>query len=123
MGWSTIWHDMEGAMGMSDIAQDDPGLEAGLSYGDIDELDGIAAKASGQKGANPSWWEQPLKQIMPAIMGSALKPQRMQPNAPVAPGHSVQANASSAMKPVEMLGKAANNNPLDELNKWSKTFG
>lgn len=130
MSWSSIWDSVGQEFGFSDepeapavtpqgVSMTDPGLAAGLSSNDIAEIDG-AAPAKAKASAN--WWEQPLKQVMPAIMGAALKPQAQQ-RAPVAPsGHGVNANTSGLMKPVDELSKAANNNPLADLNKWSGLF-
>lgn len=130
MGWSNLWSDAEGLFGMggdetqpvaSPIASNDPGYGAGLSSADIADIDGQATP-SPVGASNPAWWEKPLKQMMPMIMGAALHPGQ-QTRAPVAPsGHGVNVNSSGELKTVDELRTTANNNPLDDLNKWAGLF-
>lgn len=136
MGWSDIWNGVEGAFGFggdesqptvsasqvnNPLSASDPALQAGLSSADVEEIDG-AAPAASVGASNPAWWEKPLKQMMPMIMGAALHPGQT-PRAPVAPsGHGVNVNSSGELKTVDELRSTANNNPLDDLNKWMGLF-
>lgn len=135
MGWSDIWSGVEGAFGMGGddaaasvaatapgaVAPNDPAVMAGVSAQDVADIDG-ASPAVKSGASNPAWWEKPIKQMMPMIMGAALHP-GAQARAPVAPsGHGVSANGSSELKIIDELRSASSNNPLDDLNKWSGLF-
>ncbi|RYM60175.1 Uncharacterised protein [Serratia quinivorans] len=109
------------SVGAQVIAGDDPGLQAGLSASDIAELDRQAAPPVASDGMD-DWVYDAIKPLMGPVMNAALRPD-VGARAPVAPsGHGVNVNTNGIMKPVDVLGKAANNNPLDELNKWSALF-
>jgi hypothetical protein len=133
MGWSDIWEGMENAVGfggdesgqnvggVNPIAPNDPALQVGVSAEDIAAIDG-AAPAQQTGASNSAWWEKPIKQMMPQIMGASLHP-KTAPRAPGAPGgHGVQTNTSGLLKTVDEIGKAANNNPLDDLHSWAGLF-
>lgn len=92
-----------------------------LSAADVADIDG-GAKAPPVAKASSNWWEKPLKQIMPQLVGASLK-QQPQQRAPVAPsGHGVNASTSGLMKPLDELRSTANNNPLADITKWSNLF-
>ncbi|MBK0633372.1 hypothetical protein GZZ44_10475 [Klebsiella aerogenes] len=128
MGWSNLFDGMFGssdpavsadAVGAA-VPANDPAVMAGVDPADVAAIDGAAPANVG--ASNPAWWEKPLKQMMPMIMGAALHPQQT-PRAPVAPGgHGVNVNSSGELKTVDELRSAANNNPLDDLNKWAGLF-
>jgi hypothetical protein len=133
MGWSDIWNSTENLFGMGDDAKQpaagqsvgavpasDPAVMAGVAPDDVAAIDGAAPATVG--ASNSAWWEKPLKQMMPMIMGAALHPGQT-PRAPAAPGgHGVSANSSGELKTVDELRSTANNNPLDDLNKWAGLF-
>lgn len=72
--------------------------------------------------ADEGWWSDGLKKALPQIL--KVTGRKGTGGSPTANANAkpVNANAASAMKVPEMIGKAAGNNPLDDLNKWSNTF-
>ncbi|WP_183271545.1 hypothetical protein [Buttiauxella sp. A111] len=76
-----------------------------------------AATSSGE------WWSKGLQNALPQILkvtgqkaGSGRGPTASASAKPVA------GNASSAMQVPQMIGKAASQSPLDNLNQWSNLF-
>lgn len=137
MGWGDMWQTVEGAMssGVDDVEQ---------FFGDGDTVqqagqvaaqtvpDTPAMTGQGMTAANPqqagmtksSWWEKGIQQMMPSIMGAALRPKNTGVNAPVAPGgHGVQASGGTAMQPFQEVTKMADDNPLANIHQWSNLFG
>ncbi|CAI1768784.1 Uncharacterised protein [Serratia quinivorans] len=104
------------------IAADDPGLAAGLSSDDISQIDAMSAApaAKGKSaGGDDAWVEDALK----GVMGQLMRPTPQPRSSPIAPGHAINANAATVMKPFDEVQKMANDNPLDSLNKWAGMFG
>lgn len=110
-------------MGMTfwgSVAQVGAGLMEDIGLGD-GMTGGKAAEAVG--GAASNWWEKGITQMMPSIMGAAMRPKPQQ-HAPVAPsGHGVQVNTSGMMKPFDEVQKMADDNPLSGIHQWSNLFG
>lgn len=122
MGWGDIWGEVEGAMssGVDDV-------EKFFGVGDTpqqaQQVAGQAAAAAPAAQTKSSWWEKAIKQSMPTIMGAAMKPQGVEPRAPVAPGgHGVQASGGTAMQPFQEVTKLADDNPLANIHQWSNLF-
>lgn len=111
MGWASAFlgEDVEGALNS---------MSEGFGFGDVSEV----ASTKGSSPDGTSWWEKGVKQMMPSIMGAAMKPKPQQ-HAPVAPsGHGVQVNTSGIMKPFDEVQQMANDNPLSGIHQWSNTF-
>ena len=116
MGWANFFVDgCEGALnsatesiGLGDASE----VKTTLSSNSIDA-------ASGASG----WWEKGIQQMMPSIMGAAMKPKPQQ-HATAAPGgHGVQVNTSGMMKPFDEVRSMADDNPLSGIHQWSNLFG
>lgn len=136
MGWGDMWQAVEGAMssGVNDVEQffgvGDTAQQAGqVAAGTVPDTpamtgQGMTAENPKQAGlTKSSWWEKGIKQMMPAIMGAALKPKGVT-TTPVAPGgHGVSASASTAMQPFKEVNQMANTNPLKNIHQWSNLFG
>lgn len=107
-------------MGWFDIAAgalEDIGIGDGVTGGNA-VTDAVGAAG----GGSSSWWEKGIEQMMPSIMGAAMKP-KMQQHAPVAPGgHGVQVNTSGMMKPFDEVRSMADDNPLAGIHQWSNLF-
>lgn len=102
-----------------------------MAAGTVDEVagwfggEGEVVNIAGQavEATEDSWWVAPLKQAMPQIMQlTGKKTGASRATGAMTSAKPVSGNATSAMEVPKMIGKSANNNPLDELNKWSNLF-
>lgn len=106
-------------MGMTGwAAVGDALMGAADAVGDVFQggADAVATAAPGD------WWSKGLMSAMPQILGVTGKKGGQRAPTSTASAKPVNANASSAMQVPKMIGQSANNNPLDDLNKWSNLF-
>lgn len=87
------------------------------AVGEVVQAPAAAATSSGE------WWTKGLQSALPQILNVTGK----KAGGGRAPGSTssakpVTGNASSAMQVPQMIGKAANQTPLDNLNQWSNLF-
>lgn len=110
-------------MGMTfwgSVGQVGAGLMEDIGLGD-GATGGTAAEVAG--GAASNWWEKGISQMMPSIMGAAMRPKAQQHATTGAPGHGVQVNTGGMMKPFDEVRSMADDNPLSGIHQWSNLFG
>ncbi|MGB7801012.1 hypothetical protein [Buttiauxella sp.] len=96
-------------------------LTPGQGGGGMTAVDATAANLPDE-----NWVDTALRQALPQILGMTHSKggSRSAPSAGGAKGVGGMGggSAASAMQVPDMIGKSANNNPLDDINKWSNLF-
>lgn len=83
----------------------------------------VVADPRAASGSEWDWVSHGLKSAMPQILGvTGKKAGSPRGGTATSSAKPVSGNASSAMSVATGIGKAANNDPLSNLNKWSNTF-